>query len=195
MRERYPNNEIQVFVGVTDEIVAGLLDSRFDLGLITLPVCEDNLNIMPLFEEELLLLRPASRRVPGGRISSLPLSALRDVPFILYPKRSNMRAIIDRFFAEAGVVPRVVMEADDTEAIKGLVEAGFGYSILPEYSVRGRARFFHIHRISRHRLVRKQALATARSDYPRKVTQSISNLLLTLPWKGRPATPAPPRAC
>jgi DNA-binding transcriptional LysR family regulator len=193
VRERYPSNEIQVFVGVTEEIVAGLLDARFDLGLITLPVCEDNLNVMPLFEEELLLLRPASRRVPGGRISSLPLAALHDVPFVLYPKRSNMRAIIDRFFAEAGFVPRVVMEADDTEAIKSLVEAGFGYSILPEYSVRGHARFFHIHRIAAHLLVRRQALATARSDYPRKLTESISNFLLALQWRGRPAAPAGPR--
>src|SRR3989442_10000738 len=40
-----------------------LLDSRFDLGLISLPVSQKNLKIMPLFEEELLLLRPSPTRV------------------------------------------------------------------------------------------------------------------------------------
>jgi LysR family transcriptional regulator, transcription activator of glutamate synthase operon len=188
LRKRYPTNDFQISVGVTETIVAGLLESRFDLGLISLPVAEEDLNILPLFEEELLLLRPAPTRIRGGHTAPLSASELENVPFVLYPKHSNMRSIIDRFFAEIGLVPRVVMEADDTEAIKGLVEAGFGYSILPEYSLRGRARFFHIHRIGGHRLVRKQVLAMARVDYPRRLTESIANFLLTLPWTGR--TPA-----
>jgi DNA-binding transcriptional LysR family regulator len=184
LRKRYPKNEIQIFVGATEAIVAGLLDSRFDLGLITLPVNERKLKIVSLFEEELLLLRPAPVRVRGGHAGSIPPSELNGLPFVLYPKRSNMRSIIDRFFAEVGLTPRVVMEADDTEAIKALVEAGFGYSILPEHSLRGRPRFFHTHRIGRHRLVRKQALAMARVDYPRKLTESIATFLSTLPWNG-----------
>jgi DNA-binding transcriptional LysR family regulator len=187
LRKRYPTNDFQISVGVTETIVAGLLESRFDLGLISLPVNEENLNIVPLFEEELLVLRPAPARIRGGHTPPISTSELEGVPFVLYPKRSNMRSIIDRFFDEIGLVPRVVMEADDTEAIKSLVEAGFGYSILPEYSLRGRARFFHIHRIGGHRLVRKQALATARADYPRKLTESIVNFLLTLPWTGHTA--------
>src|SRR2546428_10910592 len=66
LREQFPNTEIQIFVGVTEEIVAGLLDSRFDLGLISLPVSQKNLKIMPLFEEALLLLRPSPPRVSRG---------------------------------------------------------------------------------------------------------------------------------
>jgi DNA-binding transcriptional LysR family regulator len=193
LRKRCPNNEFQISVGVTETIVAGILESRYDLGLISLPVAEEDLKILPLFEEELLLLRPASARIRGGHTSPISASELEDVPFVLYPKRSNMRSIIDRFFGEIGITPRVVMEADDTEAIKSLVEAGFGYSILPEYSLRGRARFFHIHRIGGHRLVRKQALAMARAEYPRRLTESIANFLLTLPWTGRPVKAAPAR--
>jgi len=185
LRKQYPGSEIQIFVGSTEEIVAGLLESRFDLGLITLPVNERKLKIMPLFEEELLLLRPATVRVRGSHAGSISPSELGDVPFVLYPKRSNMRSIIDRFFADIGLVPRVVMEADDTEAIKALVEAGFGYSILPEHSLRKRERFFQTCRIGGHRLVRKQALAMARVDYPRKLTESIASFLMGLPWQGR----------
>jgi len=186
LRKRYPNNEFQISVGVTETIVAGLLESRFDLGLISLPVAEEHLRILPLFEEELLLLRPTSNRIRGRHTAPISAAELEDVPFVLYPKHSNMRSIIDGFFAEIGVAPRVVMEADDTEAIKSLVEAGFGYSILPAYALRGRTRFFHIHRIGGHRLVRKQALAVARAEYPRKLTESIANFLLTLPWTSSP---------
>src|SRR3989454_9865938 len=52
LRKRYPNAEIRVTVGVTEEMVSGLLDRRFDLALISLPVSESGLRLIPLFDEE-----------------------------------------------------------------------------------------------------------------------------------------------
>ena len=102
---------------------------------------------------------------------------LADLPFILYPGRSNIRLVIDGFFERLSVKPNVVMEADDTEAIKRLVESGFGYSILPERALRGRSYFFHTLRVKGDKLTRTLALATARADYPRKLTESIASFL------------------
>ena len=177
LRKRYPNAEIRVTVGVTEEMVAGLLDRRFDLALISLPVAEDNLSITPLFDEELLVVRPSANKVGSGHVGSLRPSDLNSVPFLLYPRRSNVRLVIDRFFQEIGVAPHVVMEADDTEAIKRLVESGFGHSILPEHALRGRSHFFQKFRIQEHRLTRSLALAMARTDCPRKLTESIASFL------------------
>jgi DNA-binding transcriptional LysR family regulator len=101
---------------------------------------------------------------------------LAGVPFLLYPTRSNIRMVIDQFFRELDLVPNVVMEAEDTEAIKRLVESGFGYSILPEHAVRGTC-FFHTLRVKGHRLTRSLALAAAQADYPRKLTESIASFL------------------
>jgi DNA-binding transcriptional LysR family regulator len=177
LRKRYPNAEIRVTVGVTEEMVAGLLDRRFDLALISLPVSEAKLRLIPLFEEELLIVRPSANKVGSGHVGSMRASKLREVPFLLYPKRSNVRLVIDKFFSEIGVMPRVLMEADDTEAIKRLVESGFGYSILPQHALRGSSHFFQKFRITGHRLTRSLALATAQSDRPRKLTESIANFL------------------
>jgi DNA-binding transcriptional LysR family regulator len=177
LRKRFPNAEIRVTVGVTEEMVAGLLDRRFDLALISLPVSEANLKIIPLFDEELLVVRPSSNKVGSGHIGSMRASDLAEVPFLLYPKRSNVRLVIDRFFSELGVNPHVLMEADDTEAIKRLVESGFGYSILPEHALRGSSHFFQKFRISGHRLTRTLALAMAQMECPRKLTESIASFL------------------
>jgi DNA-binding transcriptional LysR family regulator len=179
LRNQYPNADIRVTVGVTEQIVAGLLDRRFDLGLISLPVTEDNLRIIPLFDEELLLIRPSAKSVRGSRIQSMRVSDLSNAPFLLYPKRSNVRKVIDQFFRELNVVPRVVMEADDTEAIKRLVECGFGFSILPEHALHEQNRFFETFRIEGHHLTRSLALAMARAEYPRKLTESIAEFLRT----------------
>ena len=102
---------------------------------------------------------------------------LEKAPFLLYPHSSNMRSIIDEFFAQIGITPHVVMEADDTEAIKGLVESGFGYSILPRFALRQQSRHFRTYRVAGHRVSRSQALATPRTEYPRALTTAIAALL------------------
>jgi DNA-binding transcriptional LysR family regulator len=177
LRNQFPNADIRVTVGVTEQIVAGLLERRFDLGLISLPVTEDNLRIIPLFDEELLVIRPSAKSVRASRIRSLQVAELSNAPFLLYPKRSNVRKVIDQFFRELNVVPRVMMEADDTEAIKRLVECGFGFSILPEHALHEQARFFETFRVEGRHLNRSLALAMVRTEYPRKLTESISEFL------------------
>ncbi|MGH9550514.1 MAG: LysR family transcriptional regulator, partial [Terriglobales bacterium] len=82
VRKRFPNADIGVTVGVTEEIVAGLLERRFDLGLISLPVFEQNLEIMPLFEEELLVLKPSPNKVRSTRTGVIQASDLAQVPFL-----------------------------------------------------------------------------------------------------------------
>src|ERR1700730_2315915 len=179
LRKNYPNAEIRLTVGVTEEMVAGLLDRRFDLALISLLIAEDKLTGLPGFDAELLVVRPSANKVGNGHVSSMRASELSGVPFLLYPRRSNVRLVIDHFFKEIGVVPRVLMEADDTEAIKRLVESGFGYSILPEHALRGRSHFFQKSRVQGHRLTRTLALAMAQTECPRKLTESIASFLRT----------------
>jgi DNA-binding transcriptional LysR family regulator len=177
LRREMPNTPIQVSVVPTEEMVSGLLDRRFDLALISLPVNEERLTIVPLFNEELLILRPAQSPVRGWHVGAIKPAELAAAPLLLYPRRSNMRAIIDRYFQELGIDPRVIMEADDTETLRLLVEAGFGHAILPEFALRKQPRRFHALRISDHPLIRRQALAMARTDYPRQLTLSIARFL------------------
>lgn len=177
LRKRFPRADIHVTVAATEAMVAGLLDRRFDLVLISLPWPQKDLTIVPLFEEELLVLRPAGRAGGSGAVQTVRAAELAEAPFLLYPKTSNMRSMIDRFFVELEITPRVIMEADDTEAIKRLVEAGFGYSILPQFALRGRGARFQMLRVAGHRLIRQQALAMAQTEYPRALTTAIAEFL------------------
>ena len=178
LRKQYPNTHVEVTVLPTEEIVAGLLDRRFDLGLISLPYPEEQrLTLIPLFEEELLILRPAARSQSAWRVGSIPVEEVAAAQFLLYPKRSNMRTMIEGFFNSLNVAPEVIMEADDTEAIKRLVESGFGYSMLPEFALRAMPRFFETFRVAGKRLARTQALAMAKTEYPRALTRSIAFFL------------------
>jgi DNA-binding transcriptional LysR family regulator len=97
LRKEFPNADIGVTVGVTEPIVVALLDRRFDLGLISLPVSEEELKLIPLFDEELLVLRPSSKKARSSRVRAMQVSELAALPFLLYPKRSNIRRVIDEF--------------------------------------------------------------------------------------------------
>ncbi|MGO9228749.1 MAG: LysR family transcriptional regulator [Bryobacteraceae bacterium] len=179
LRKQFPHLAIDIMVCPTEEMVAGLLDRRFDLALISLPYPNENVETIPLFEEELLVLKPSLERISGWHVAPAEPAELAKAPFVLYPRRSNMRSMIDGFFKELAVTPRVVMEADDTEALRKLVETGFGYSILPEYALHGRPRYFHALRVKDHRLARVQALAMARSQHRRALTDAVARFLQT----------------
>jgi DNA-binding transcriptional LysR family regulator len=182
LRKRFPHADVHVTVAATERIVEGLLSRRFDLGLLSLPVTQPGLNIVPLFDEELLIIRPltgrpAHRNRADGAVATVQPEELAGARFLLFPKESNMRAMIDRFFKELGIAPRVTMEADDTEAIKRMVEAGFGYSILPQFALGGRGRSFQKLRVPGRRLVRQQALAMSKSGFPRALTVAVADLM------------------
>src|SRR6266849_8170654 len=97
LRKQFPKAEIRVTVSVTEETVAGLHDRRFDLGLISLPVPEENLKIIPLFDEELLIAAPATSKARRGHVGKIRPAELARVPFLLYPKGTVIRVWFDRF--------------------------------------------------------------------------------------------------
>ena len=102
--------------------MTGLLERRFDLAITTLPFEQPNLSILPLFEEELLVIKPASKASRSSKVREIAPEELASAKFLFYPTRSNMRTILDQFFfKDIHIAPQVAMDADDTEVIKKLV--------------------------------------------------------------------------
>ena len=168
---------MHVAVANTEEMVEGLAKRRFDLAIISLPVVDDRLTITPLFKEELLVLQHSERPLQGWRVGNVERAELSKQPFLLYPPESNMRKMIDRHFAELGIVPRVAIEAADTEVLVRMVEAGFGQGILPENALRRSPRYYRVMRIENRRLLREQALAALSISRSRPLTVEISKFL------------------
>src|ERR1022692_4636234 len=105
LRKKFPGTSIQITVSATEEMVAGLLDRRFDLAIISLPFANDNIDVVPLFQEELLVLKPSPERVTGLHVGTIQPEELAKASFLFYPKRSNMRAMMEQFLREMGIVP------------------------------------------------------------------------------------------
>ena len=172
LRRKFPKNDIQIRIGSTENILSGLERKQVDLGIVSLPVEAPSMELTPLRKEEMLLVMHARAARNYRKVS---IRDLPDIPMILYPLGAT-RSIIDRMAQSHGVALRVIMEVDDTEAIKKLVEAGFGASILPEKALTKSA-LLRKFRIAGAHPFRELALARARSAYPRKLTSAIMEFL------------------
>jgi DNA-binding transcriptional LysR family regulator len=131
----YPDLEIIVTTGNTDEIVRAVDDNALDLALVTMPVRGERLAVTPLLDEPLVAVLPPQTAAPAR----LGPSDFAGTPLILYERGGTTSRIIDGWFGRAGIAVKPVMELGNAEAIKRLVGVGLGRSILPEISVRAEA--------------------------------------------------------
>lgn len=174
LRKQFPRNEILVHVAPTQDIIYELEWKQIDLGIVSLPVDAPTVRLMPLFKEEMHVLMNAN--VAPKRCRSISLKDLANIPMILYSRGSSTRTLIDAMMQKNKLSLRVTMEADDTEAIKKLVEAGFGASILPEKALHN-SPLLRTFTIQGEQLYREIAFATPVNAHPRKLTTAITEYL------------------
>lgn len=134
-KQRFPAVHLQVHSQPSAEIVAGLLTNRLDLGLCLLPVPQDQLTTIPLFDERLVLVAPAQHRLAQSRLRMRDLGGL---PLVLMPADYCLRKMVEEECALAGVTTQVVLEMTSPEGILQAVTEGAGLTILPELYVRQR---------------------------------------------------------
>jgi len=128
--DQYPGVRFILEEGTAGEVVAGLLDGRFDLGILGPP--PDNtpeIELVPLFRERISVVVPLQHRLVGN--ASITLRDVAGEPLILPRSRTGLRRVIDDAFARQGLTEHVAYEGDDFAIVQGLVEAGLGISLLP----------------------------------------------------------------
>jgi len=132
LRKRHPGIEITVQTGNSGDIVQRVEEGTLDVGLVTLPIRSRSLDVTEVYTDELVAVFPAGADVPDEPIAAAALAAW---PLVLYEPGGNTRSLMDRWLKGAGVVVRPTMELGSIEAIKEMVSAGLGASILPSLAV------------------------------------------------------------
>ncbi|MFC0470409.1 LysR family transcriptional regulator [Halalkalibacter kiskunsagensis] len=133
-RERYPNAKFQLKQASYRKLIDGVVNGDFNMALIG-PVPKQERKVVSniLFTEEIVALLPFNH--PLANSTSLKLSQLQDEPFILLPDGYVLRDIIVNTCSDLGFKPKVSFEGDDIDALKGLVSAGLGITLIPEITL------------------------------------------------------------
>ena len=128
--DAHPQVRFTLREGTAAEVVSGVLDGEFDLGILGPPPANSReLEIVPLLRERVAVVVPAGHRLVGR--TSVTLRDLADEPLILPRSRTGLRKVVDDAFAREGLPERVAYEGDDFTIVQGLVEAGLGATLLP----------------------------------------------------------------
>lgn len=133
LRQAHPLLKVDVRTGNTSDIVRGVEENRIDIGLVTLPAAGRCLSISPLGTDEFVIIMEKDALERCAK----PLSprTLLSLPLIVFEPGSGTRSLIDEWFRDVGHTACPVMELGSIEAIKRMVRAGLGYSIVPRMSV------------------------------------------------------------
>ena len=135
-QQEFPDVQIRLRVANTDAVVSMVADNTIDLGVVEGQVDSQLLRIEECQQDELQVLMPSSH--PLTQETSITPSQLVDHPFINREDGSGTRGVIERYFAnhdtDVGQLNRL-FELGSTEAIKGLVQAGMGVSIVSKATV------------------------------------------------------------
>jgi DNA-binding transcriptional LysR family regulator len=138
LRVRYPDLELIVVTGNAPDMARAVAQNELDVAIVTLPVSPRHVVVSAVLHDPLLAIAPPGPR--WRRRKPVTAAELAEHPLMLYESGGTIRRVIDAWFRRAGVSPHVAMELGNEEAIKKLVGAGLGLSIIPAIATRVEAR-------------------------------------------------------
>jgi DNA-binding transcriptional LysR family regulator len=130
--ESHPRVEVRVRTGHSEEMLDLVLREQVDVGLVR-ALRHRDITSVPLYEDRLILVAdPGHEFAASGRIR---LEEIAGEQLILFDRTSSYHELTSALFRRAGVSPAGVMELDNIDAAKKMVEQGFGVALLPHTSV------------------------------------------------------------
>jgi len=135
-RAQFPRIRLRLAEAMSGYVLDWLRAGRVDLGVLYQTVEDRGLRSVSVMSEALVLFGPAETAGPpapaGGAV---PFSCVASLPLILPSPGHGLRTRIAEQAEAEAVRLNIEVEIDAYGAIKGLVERGLGYSILPEHAV------------------------------------------------------------
>ena len=126
--QTYPEVDAQLTIVNHDALVERLRANLDDLTIMTAPPEDVEVEKARFRSNPIVVIASISHPLAGRK--SIPLERLKNERFILRETGSGTRARVLAHFEREGFVPEVRMELGSNEAIKHIVAAGLGISVL-----------------------------------------------------------------
>jgi DNA-binding transcriptional LysR family regulator len=133
----HPGVQLAVKTGTSEEILDMVLHDQVQLGIIR-ALANQEIETIPLYTDTLVLIAgPGHRLARSSTGRQARMADLAGEVLVLFGRSSSYLEFTTAAFRQAGVLPGSVLELDNIEAAKKMVERGLGVSLVPTSTVAG----------------------------------------------------------
>jgi aminoethylphosphonate catabolism LysR family transcriptional regulator len=128
LRRHYPQIDIQVRMGNARDVMRWLGDAQIDAALASDPPGDGAFSYEPLASDSLSCALPVDH--PLTALTAIPMDALAGETLLLREPTSKTRAFTERALADAGIVPRSIIELQSRETIREGIALKLGIAVF-----------------------------------------------------------------
>lgn len=120
---------LQMKIIMSDNIEDRVIQNEIDIALTHIPIENEQLTNIPLYNEEFYLVVPFDHHL--AEREKVDFEDIKDIQLVLSPKNHNCRKLIDDAATSMGFVLKPIIELTDVNSILSIIKAGIGATILP----------------------------------------------------------------
>jgi len=139
--EKFPNINLHLFEGNSKELDIALFRGDVDLIVGMLPFNVENVETVPLCNEEILMIVPDNilikyfpnnyENIKSKLENNVDITLLKNCPFLMVNERNRVRIIADEMFNEKQIKPNIILETESIETVLALSVKGMGITFYP----------------------------------------------------------------
>jgi DNA-binding transcriptional LysR family regulator len=130
----FPQVQLQLEYVRSNKIYEDAVKGSIDVGIVAYPARRPGITVIPFREDRLVIVCAPQHALAKHRTVSI--KRLAGEPLVGFERDIPTRKETDRVLRRHGIEVRYVMELDNVEIMKRVVEIGLGLAILPELVVR-----------------------------------------------------------
>jgi DNA-binding transcriptional LysR family regulator len=131
-KRQYPKVSVSIMRAEHAKIMESVFDNTVDFGVVSLPVSDARLTIVPIHRDELVII--ASPAHPLAKMTAAALADVAKFP-LLVPKVGRTRDLMEQLFDERRLKMNISMELDSSELLKRFAAANVGVGLIARSSV------------------------------------------------------------
>jgi len=131
-KRSYPDVAVNIRRSDYAKILESVTDNSVDFGVVSLPVKDNRLTIVPIHRDELVVIVPPHH--PIADLKSVTIEDASNYPLVL-PKSGHTRDALQALFYERKLKPQIAMELDSSELLKRFVAADVGIGLIARSNV------------------------------------------------------------
>ncbi len=129
----HPGIDLRITIGNRAEMVAGLTSYEIDLAVMGRPPEDLDVELDIIGEHPHVIIAATDHKLVNK--PNIPARLLESETFLVREQGSGTRALMERFFAKAGITPRTGMTIASNETIKQSVIAGLGIAFISGHTI------------------------------------------------------------